>query len=76
MKKVSNLRKLIEYVTIMMVTYLIMSGIIALIGDYSYRKVLCHPGQIGLFMFVYSWIPLFRLADIEEDEHHRHMEIR
>lgn len=66
MKKHSNFRFLIEYVIILISSYLLISLLICLIGGTSYREVLSCPGQMGGLMLLYWWIPIFRMADMEE----------
>ena len=66
MKKYSNFRFFIEYISILFVTYLLASGIIAFIGNISYREVLSCPGQMGALMLLYWWVPIPRMADMEK----------
>ena len=65
MKKYSNFRMMIEYIVILFCSYLLLSLIICIIGNYGYREVLTSWYQIYLFLFLYWWIPLFRLYDME-----------
>jgi hypothetical protein len=64
--KYSNFRFFIEYISILFVTYLLASGIIAFIGNISYRDVLCSSGQMGALMLLYWWVPIFRMSDMEK----------
>lgn len=66
MKKYSHTRMFIEYVLIMFGTYLLLSLVIAIIGNYSYRAVLSHYGQLYGLSFLYWWIPIFRMADMDD----------
>lgn len=66
MKKHSNFRFFLEYVSILFVTYLVASLFITLIGNCSYREVLSSPGQMGALMLLYWWIPIPRMCDMEE----------
>jgi hypothetical protein len=66
MKQVSNTRMFVEFILIMFAAYLILSGVIAIIGGLPYRDVLCSPGQILGVMFCYWWIPIARMCDLEE----------
>jgi len=66
--KHSKSRMAIEYVLIAFSSYLLVSLVISIIGDYNYREVLSSPAQMfGLFFF-YWWLPMFRMVDIEEKE--------
>lgn len=65
MKRYSDSRFAIEYVLIGFSTYLLLSLVIALIGGYSYREVLNSGNQvIGLF-FIYPWVPIPRMMDMD-----------
>ena len=66
MKKYSNTRFFLEYISILFVTYLILSGIVALIGNCPYKEVLYSPGQIYILMLFYWWVPIFRMVDMEK----------
>ena len=64
----SNLRKFLEYVIIMFISYLLINFIIYLIdGQDIYRNYLKSTYNIHLFFFVYWWIPLFRIADMDNN---------
>jgi len=61
----SNSRMFIEYILIAFSSYLLLSLVIALIGDYTYREVLASPCQmIGVFT-LYWWVPIFRMVDMD-----------
>ena len=66
MKQYSNVRFFIEYVLILFGSYLLLSGVASFIGDYNYREVLCNPGQFIVLIFIYWWIPIPRMVDMEE----------
>mgnify|MGYP007097715598 FL=1 len=66
MKKHSNFRFLLEYFIIFLFAYLLISGIIAMVSWTNYSYVLCHFGQIYGFLFVYWWIPIPRMCDLED----------
>ena len=59
MRKYSHTRMFIEYVLIMFGTYLLLSLVIAIIGNYNYRYILTHWGQIYGVTCLYWWIPIF-----------------
>jgi hypothetical protein len=63
--KHSNTRFFLEYIIIFFIAYLLVSGIVAFIGNISYREVLCSPGQMYAFMLLYWWIPIFRMCDMQ-----------
>jgi len=66
----SNFRKLIEFISIMFVSYLIINFVIFIIGDYnSYRECLRDSYNIYLLFLLYWWIPIFRMIDIDEKEY-------
>ena len=65
MKKYSNFRMFIEYISILFVAYLLLSGIISVIGGYTYREILAHPTQMLALIFIYWWLPMFRMYDME-----------
>lgn len=62
--KYSNARIFLEYILIVFSSYLIISGIIALIGGYNYRFILTSPVQIPATIFFYWWIPIPRVSDM------------
>jgi hypothetical protein len=64
--KHSNFRFFIEYISILFVTYLLASGIIAFIGNILYRDVLCSLGQMYALMLLYWWVPIFRMSDMQD----------
>lgn len=66
MKKYSQTRMFLEYILIAFGSYLIISLGVALIGGYNYRSVLCAEGQIAAVIFLYWWIPVFRMIDMSE----------
>lgn len=66
MKKYSNFQMLIEYLLIAFSFYLIASAVICTIIGCSYREVLCSQGQIVGLVFVYLWIPIPRMCDMED----------
>lgn len=66
MKRISNTRQFIEFILIMFCSYLLISGVIALIGGHSYRYVLCSNLQWIGVLFVYWWLPFPRINDIEQ----------
>ena len=65
--KHSNTKMFVTYIAIVFTAYLLLSLVIALIGDYSYRTVLCAPAQIAGFVLLYLWTPLPTMADMEEE---------
>jgi hypothetical protein len=64
--KYTNFRFFIEFIIIGFSSYLLISGVIALISWTSYRDVLTHPGQMVGLMLLYWWIPIPRMADMEK----------
>jgi hypothetical protein len=64
--KYSSTRFLLEYISILLLTYLLASGFVAFIGNISYRKILCSTGQMYAFMLLYWWIPIFRMSDMQD----------
>jgi hypothetical protein len=64
--KYSNMRYLIEYLSIAFLSYLILTGVVAFIGDVNYRELLCSGGQIYATLLCYIWIPIARMCDMEE----------
>jgi membrane-bound metal-dependent hydrolase YbcI (DUF457 family) len=64
--KYSNMRYLIEYLSIAFLSYLILTGVVAFIGDVNYRELLCSVGQIYAILLCYIWIPIARMCDMEE----------
>lgn len=66
MKKISHSRMCIEYILIILGVYLIISLIISLIWGISYRSVLTHPSHLIATLFIYWWLPMFRMCDIDE----------
>ena len=65
--KYSNTRMFIEYILIAFAAYLILSLIVSIIGGFNYREVLCSTNQIGALMFLYWWVPIFRIVDMENE---------
>ena len=65
MKKYSSFRMFVEYISILFVVYLLLSGIISVVGGYTYREILAHPAQMLALIFVYWWLPIFRMCDME-----------
>jgi hypothetical protein len=53
-------------IMIIFVTYLIVSGVISVIGGFEYFYVLRHPAQLAGLLFVY-WTPAM-VYNIEQDE--------
>jgi len=64
--KHSNMRFFIEYVIIAFSAYLITSALISIIGEYPYRQILCSPGQVVGILFLYWWVPVPRMCDLED----------
>ena len=62
----SNMRYLVEYLSIAFLSYLILTGLVAFIGDINYRELLCSYGQIYATLLCYIWIPIARMCDMEE----------
>lgn len=63
----SRFRIMLEYISIMFITYLIVNLIIYVIGDYtSYRGCLKEDYNIFLLFMLYWWIPIPRMIDIDE----------
>ena len=65
MKKVTNTRYALEYFGIAFLGYLLISLIYAVITASEYRAVLCSQYQMVMVMCVYWWLPLPRIADLE-----------
>ena len=65
--KYSNTRMFIEYILIAFAAYLILSLVVSIIGGFNYREVLCSTNQIGTFICIYWWIPIFRMIDMENE---------
>lgn len=65
MKKYSSSRMFIEYILIAFCSYLLISLIISIISGYGYKGVLCSPYQMYSLIFLYWWIPLFRIHDMD-----------
>jgi hypothetical protein len=65
--KYSNIRMFIEYILIAFAAYLILSLVVSIIGGFNYREVLCSTNQICALMFLYWWIPIFRMCDMENE---------
>lgn len=67
MKKYSSNRFFLEYVSILFITYFICSAIGAFFCHSSYMEALtnieCH---MVAFLFIYWWVPLFRMNDMEQ----------
>jgi len=66
MKPHSNTRMFVEYVTILFGSYLLISLVIALIGAYNYREILCSPFQMYALVLIYWWIPIPRMIDLDQ----------
>lgn len=64
--KYSNMRYLIEYLSIAFLSYLILTGVVAFIGNTNYRELLCSGGQIYATLLCYIWIPIARMCDMKE----------
>lgn len=55
------------YILTVFATYLIASFAVSIIGDYNFRAVLTHQGQIMALIFIYWWCPaIFVAADMDE----------
>ena len=65
--KYSNTRMFIEYILIAFAAYLILSLVVAIIGGYTYREILCSFFQLYALMFFYWWVPIFRIVDMENE---------
>lgn len=65
--KYSNTRMLIEYIFIALLSYLSLSLAIAIIGGYNYREILCSGGQPIACLFIYWWVPIPRMVDMENE---------
>lgn len=65
--KHSNTRFLVEYLGILIASYLVLTGFIAFIGDVNYRELLSSPGQIYALLLLYSWLPIPRMLDLERE---------
>ena len=65
--KYSNTRMFIEYILIAFGTYLILSLVVSIIGGFNYREVLCSFFQLYALMFLYWWVPIFRMIDMENE---------
>lgn len=67
MKKYSSNRFFLEYIGILFITYLICSAIGAFLSHSTYMEALtsieCH---LTAFLFIYWWVPLFRMNDMEQ----------
>lgn len=64
-----NLKKLIEFIRITFMSYLIVNFVIFIIGDYdSYRECLRNRYNVYLLFFLYWWIPIFRMIDLNNQE--------
>jgi hypothetical protein len=65
--KYSNTRMFIEYILIAFGIYLIFSLVIAFIGNYNYREILCDSNQFYALFLIYWWTPIFRMIDMEKE---------
>ena len=65
MKKISKSQYVIEYLLISFTGYLLISLIVAIIGDYNYRSVLTSYGQIYALIGIYWWLPIPRMIDLD-----------
>ena len=65
MKKYTEFRMFIEYVLVAFASYLVISLAIAIIGGHQYVVVLRSQYQIAGTIFIYWWIPIIRLIDIQ-----------
>lgn len=68
MKKISHTRYVVEYIAIAFLAYLTLSLIVAVIGGYGYREILCSNFQMAALLFIYVWLPIPRMFDLSEQE--------
>lgn len=64
--KHSNAKMFVTFITIAFGFYLLLSLVVALIGDMPYREVLTSQGQIVAFIFCYWWTPIFTMVDMSK----------
>lgn len=65
MNNVSSFKLAIGYFFISLLSYLIISLILAFITGMPYREVLVHPGQAAGIIMVYWWFPaIFWIEDM------------
>lgn len=69
MKKITNTRYMLEYISIAFLAYLLLSLVITIIGGYEYREILCSPYQFFGILFIYWWTPVPRMLDLDAQEH-------
>lgn len=62
--EISNTRMFIEYILIAFSSYLILSLIISIIGNVSYKEVLTDYTQIYASFLIYWWTPIPRMIDL------------
>lgn len=64
--KHSNTKMFFTFIAIAFGFYLLLSFVVAFIGDMPYRQVLTSEGQILAFVFCYWWTPIFTMIDMSE----------
>lgn len=55
----------LESVIIAFLAYLLFSLVIAIIGNMNYRAILCSKYQWIGVIFVYWWVPIPRMIDLD-----------
>jgi len=56
----------LEYLLIGFLGYLLLSFCISTLGDKSFIDVAKSPAHIYGLIFLYWWLPLFRIADMKD----------
>ena len=56
----------INYIIIFLFGYLAFTGLVAFAGRINYRDALGSPNQVMAILFIYWWVPIFRMIDMAE----------
>jgi hypothetical protein len=63
--KYSNFRFLVEYVVILLSCYFLTGLLVSFVCNIDYRTSLQSEYHIPLLLLLYWWLPVFRMADME-----------
>ena len=72
MKKISNTRFFLEYISILFITYLICNLFWAFLANVPYVESLRSRYNMYGLVFLYWWIPIFRMCDLENQNSINH----
>lgn len=65
--KHSNTRFLVEYLGILIASYLVLTGMFALVGDFNYLEMLTSSKQWYALAAIYWWIPVYRMVELHQE---------